>query len=310
MSEVSQITQTVDSVFIFIVGISLILLLGITITMFYFIIRFHHKRNPKATPIEGSIKLEIIWTVVPVILALVMFWVGYQGFEHMRNVPEGATQIKVTGRMWAWQFEYGNGKKTDTLYVPVGKPIEMLVTSIDVNHSFYVPAFRVKTDAIKGKINNLWFQVDKAGSYDIACAEYCGLRHAYMYSKVVAIPEAEYAVWINEDVGPREIDMSDVELVLAEGMKLYQDRNCNACHTLDGSKIIGPSFKGIYGKTEVVIENGVEKTITVDDDYLYRSIYEPNAQIVKGYQPLMPSQTGISSEQDVRILIEFIKDQK
>jgi cytochrome c oxidase subunit 2 len=201
-------------------------------------------------------------------------------------------------------------KKTDTLYVPVGKPIEMLVTSIDVNHSFYVPAFRVKTDAIKGKINNLWFQVDKAGSYDIACAEYCGLRHAYMYSKVVAIPEAEYAVWINEDVGPREIDMSDVELVLAEGMKLYQDRNCNACHTLDGSKIIGPSFKGIYGKTEVVIENGVEKTISVDDDYLYRSIYEPNAQIVKGYQPLMPSQTGISSEQDVRILIEFIKDQK
>lgn len=189
------IAQQVDSTFLLIVGISVVLLLIVTVTMIYFVIRYSRKRNPKPTDIHGNTTLEIIWTLIPTVLVLLMFFSGYSGFKYMRDVPEDAMPVTVTGKMWKWDFQYENGKLTDTLYVPVNKPIKMLIKSLDVNHSFYLPAFRVKEDAIPGRTNYLWFQPTETGSFDIACAEYCGLSHAYMYSKLVVMPEDEFYKW-------------------------------------------------------------------------------------------------------------------
>jgi len=190
-----NIAEQVDTTFFIITGISLFFLILITFFMIYFVVKYNKKRNPKPSNIEGNTKLEILWTVIPTLLALGMFFSGYAGFKNMRNVPEDAFTIKVIGRMWVWDFEYLNGKKTDTLYVPLSKPIKMEITSNDVNHSFYIPSFRVKEDAIPGRKNYLWFQPTAIGSYNIECAEYCGLSHSAMYSKVVVMPDAEFEKW-------------------------------------------------------------------------------------------------------------------
>lgn len=192
-----NIAEQVDTTFFIIAGISLFFLILITVSMIYFVVKYNKKRNPVPSNIEGNTKLEILWTVIPTLLALGMFFSGYAGFKNMRNFPENAFNIKVIGRMWVWNFEYENGKKTDTLYVPLSKPIKMEITSTDVNHSFYVPSFRVKEDAIPGRKNYLWFQPTAIGSYNIECAEYCGLSHSAMYSKVVVMPDDEFDKWYN-----------------------------------------------------------------------------------------------------------------
>ena len=190
-----NIVDQVDTTFIIIVGISVILLLMVAFFMVYFVIRYSKKRNATPSNITGNTKLEIIWTVIPIILVMLMFFSGYAGFKNMRNAPEESFTIKVIGRMWFWSFEYDNGKKSDTLYVPLSKPIKMEITSMDVNHSFYIPSFREKEDAIPGRKNYLWFQPMAIGSYNIECAEYCGLNHSAMYSKVVVMPDKDFEKW-------------------------------------------------------------------------------------------------------------------
>jgi len=194
----SGFTKDVDGVFLFILAISLLLLILITVLMVYFVIRYSRKRNPNPTNIEGNIPLEILWTVIPTILVIGMFYYGWIGYERMRNVPAGAMVIEVTARMWEWEFLYPNGVKTDTLYVPLGKAIQTNLKSADVNHSFFVPAFRLKKDVIPNKKNAAWFRADEVGAYDIACAEYCGLKHSYMYSKVVVMGENKFDLWYAE----------------------------------------------------------------------------------------------------------------
>jgi cytochrome c oxidase subunit II len=192
-----NIVDQVDTTFIIIVSISVFFLLLIGIVMIFFVIKYNKKRNPNPLNITGNTKLEILWTVIPTLLALGMFFSGYAGFKNMRNAPEDSFTIKVIGRMWVWSFEYDNGKKSDTLYVPLSRPIKMEITSTDVNHSFYVPSFRVKEDAIPGRKNYLWFQPTAIGSYNIECAEYCGLSHSAMYSKVVVMPDKDFEKWYN-----------------------------------------------------------------------------------------------------------------
>jgi cytochrome c oxidase, subunit II len=191
----SSYANTIDGAFLFIVIISLLLLIGITVTMIFFVVKYNRKKNPKAVNIEGNIKLEILWTAIPVLLVTAMFWYGWVGYVETRDVPADAMVVKVTGQMWIWKFEYGNGIKTDTLYVPVYKAVRLNLNSLDVNHSFYIPAFRIKKDAIANRNNYLWFRSDKIGSYDVACAEYCGLRHSYMYTKIVVMPQVDYDKW-------------------------------------------------------------------------------------------------------------------
>lgn len=193
-----NIAEQVDATFIFIVAVSFLLLLIVTVTMIYFVIKYNKKRNPVASSDDSNhVKLEIIWTLIPTILVLVMFYYGYSGFKNMRNVPDDAMTVKAVGRMWQWTFEYENGKKSDTLYVPVNKAVNMEITSVDVNHSFYLPDFRVKEDAVPGRVNYLWFMPTEERTYIIECAQYCGLNHSYMLSTISALPENKFYEWYN-----------------------------------------------------------------------------------------------------------------
>jgi len=191
----SPYSDFVDATFLSIVGISLLVLLGILIAMVFFVVRYSRKRNPHPTNIEGNVPLEIAWTLIPLALFMGMFYLGWEGYRQMSNVPEEAIPIKVTARMWAWTFEYPNGVTTDTLFVPVQAPMKLTLQSLDVNHSLYIPAFRIKKDVIPNRENVLWFKTSAVASYDIACAEYCGLRHAYMYTKVVSQDSTQFERW-------------------------------------------------------------------------------------------------------------------
>jgi len=187
--------ETVDFVMLYIVGISVILLLGITITMIYFVFKYHRKHGHKPVDIPHNTLLEIIWIAVPTVIVLSMFYFGYTGFAESRVIPKNAFKITATARMWQWEFTYANGKKTDTLYVPINKAIKIELHSMDVNHAMYIPAFRIKEDVLPGRTNYLTFNAKESGSYDIACAEYCGLNHSMMYTKVVVMPQVEFNSW-------------------------------------------------------------------------------------------------------------------
>lgn len=195
----NPIVQEVDNEFILIVAISVFFLLLVTIAMIYFVVRYRKSKNPVASNITGNTTLEVVWTIIPLALVLLIFWYGWVGFKTMRDVPSDAMTVKVTARMWRWSFEYDNNKQTDSLlYVPLNKPVKLEINSVDVNHSLYIPAYRVKEDAVPGRTNYLWFLPHELGEYEILCAEYCGLNHAYMQGRVVVIPENEFNKWLIE----------------------------------------------------------------------------------------------------------------
>ena len=194
----SNFTDGVDAVFLYITALSLIVLIGITVAMIYFVIRYSRKRNPVPTHVEENLTLEILWTAIPLVLFISMFYFGWVGYKDMRSIPDDAIEIKVTARMWQWSFEYPNGLKTDTLYVPKDKAVRTELISTDVNHAFFIPAFRVKKDVYANKVNDLWFKSDKVGRYDIACAEYCGLNHSAMYSAVYIMEQTDFDNWYKE----------------------------------------------------------------------------------------------------------------
>ena len=187
--------ESVDFVMLYIVAISVVLLLGITATMIYFVFKYHRKKGHEPKDIHGNVLLEVIWILIPTLLVLSMFYFGYASFRETREIPENPLTVKVTARMWQFSFEYPNGKKTDTLYVPVKTGIDLEMQSVDVNHAFYIPAFRIKEDIIHGKTNHLYFTPKELGSYDVACAEYCGLNHSAMYTKVKVIDANEFTTW-------------------------------------------------------------------------------------------------------------------
>lgn len=193
-----DIATQVDQTMMLIMVICIFFFLLVTGAMIYFVFRYSKKKNPVATNIHGNTTLEIAWTVIPLILVLIIFFYGWKGFENMRNVPEDAIPVKVTGQMWKWTFEYENGKRSDTLYAPLDQPMRMNIYSIDVNHSFYIPVLRVKEDAIPGRENYLWFEARNLGEYEIACAEYCGLDHWNMYAKLIVLPRDEFYAWYNK----------------------------------------------------------------------------------------------------------------
>ncbi|MCX6258358.1 MAG: cytochrome c oxidase subunit II [Bacteroidia bacterium] len=300
-SGASNYVRSTDLAFTIIFGISLFLLVLITSIMIYFLIRYNRKRNPVATQVKSSNALEITWTLVPIILVMIMFYYGWTGFEPMRNVPKDAMEIKAIGRMWTWSFAYNNGKVSDKLYVPFGKPVKINLMSEDVIHSLYIPAFRIKEDAVPGKNNYLWFIPEHPGTYDVMCAEYCGMRHSYMITQVNVMPEDSFNIWLNAGASA---SASPVE----QGYQLIKDNGCIGCHSTDGTKLVGPSFRGSFGVKKTVISAGKEHEITVDKDYIYKSIVDPNADIVKGFNlGIMPSFKNKISDQDIDKISDYIK---
>ena len=302
----SNFSEGVDTAFAIITGISLFFLIGITAIIISFIFKYNKKKNPVASEIEGSTKLEIIWTIIPLILVLFMFWIGWRSYTPERKVPADAMKIKVTAQMWSWRFEYENGKVEDTLFVPVNKAVVLNMVSLDVIHSLYIPAFRIKTDVVPGTDNYMWFKSLVTGSYDLFCAEYCGLRHSYMGTTVEVADQATFDKWYAAT--PPKIDSTVAAKPGFKGKLLTEQKGCIACHSSDGTKIVGPSYKGIFGHKVTVETNGKDREIMVDEAYLKKSILEANADVVKGFpKGSMPDYKAQLSEQDVNDIIEYIK---
>ena len=190
----------IDLAFWYILGISVILLIGITAVMIFFVIKYRRSKNPVPTDIRDNLNLEVVWTVIPTIIALTMFWVGWKSYIGLREVPEDAIEIEVAGQMYSWIFLYPNDKETeDELVVPLGKAVKLNIESWDVLHSFYIPSYRIKVDAVRGMTTYAWFMADKEGEYDILCTEYCGVDHAYMVAKLKIVPEEEYKIWLEQE---------------------------------------------------------------------------------------------------------------
>jgi cytochrome c oxidase subunit 2 len=294
--------RVVDNVFLYILLICVFLLGLITFLMVYFVIRYRREKHPRPADIEGSTWLEITWTVIPTLIVLTMFYYGLTGFAFLKKVPEGAMVVKVIARQWSWLFQYENGIQDIRLTVPVGKPVKLLLTSQDVIHGFYAPAFRIKQDVVPGMTNTLWFQPTEVGTFDVLCTQYCGLEHSHMLTKIVALPQEEFTKWYQ---GKKE------EVALKgppTGSKLHQEKGCFACHSTDGTPRVGPTFKGLFGKTEEVLTAGKDRTIVLDEASIRKHITEPNVDIVKGYPPVMPKVS--LTDEELTALVEFIKTLK
>jgi cytochrome c oxidase subunit II len=307
-SGASTFVQGVDTAFAVIIGISLFFLIGITAVMIYFLYRYNQKRHPKAVQIEGNTTLEIVWTVIPLVLVLGMFWFGYTGWVNMKRPPEGAMEVTVNARMWSFSFQYENGRITDKLYVPINEPVKLNLRALDVLHSLYIPAFRLKEDMVPGLQNNrAWFEATKEGSYSLFCTEYCGLQHSMMYTDVVVMSQEAFHEWYSDTTGLVPTIAEGANLALL-GRQVLEAKGCIACHSLDGSRLVGPSFKGTWGATHTVVTDGRERDVLVDEAYIRTSIYEPDYDLVKGYRKgQMISYRNEVSEDEIQLIIEFLK---
>jgi len=288
----------------FIFGACLVMLVGITVAMLFFVVRYHRSRAPEPTSQrEGSLWLEAVWTVLPTLLVLAMFYYGWSGYLTLRQVPKGALQATAVARMWAWSFKYENGRTSDKLYVPVGRPVQVNLESRDVLHGFYLPAFRIKRDAVPGMKNHVWFVATKPGSYDIFCSQYCGTGHSAMISTVEAVPEAQFKSWLEEG---QEGGHAGIKQAAQPILEKY---GCLGCHSLDGSPKVGPTFKGLFGSKVPVTRGGKRMVVLADEAYLRESIVAPGAAIVEGFPPVMPTMEGIT-DAEVKVLVEYLEGVK
>lgn len=297
----SNLAGAVDRAFIFIFAISFIFTIAITALMIYILIHFSRKRNKNPQQFSHNTKLEVAWTIIPLIIVMVMFYYGWAGFAPMRKVPADAIPVKVIGRMWSWEFDYGNGKISKELVVPFQKNVKLNLYSADVNHSLFIPAFRVKEDVIPGYDNYLWFKPIMKGTFDIYCTEYCGLAHSAMLAKAIVVDSLEFDKWLADLKVTGNIPEHP-------GLALLKSNACITCHSLDGSKIIGPSFKGLFGRKNIVVTDAGEKEIESNEDYIKRAIVDPNIEVVKGFNKglMQPYKDKISAE-DLDKIVDYFK---
>jgi cytochrome c oxidase subunit 2 len=253
--------------------------------------------------IDHSFKIEAIWTIIPTIVVLVLFWIGAQGYIDASVPPGDSMEIKGTAAKWLWTFTHPNGYvESGELHVPKGKPVKVILSSRDVLHSFYIPEFRVKHDAIPGAYTSVWFEATRTGTSAIECTEYCGKDHSNMLAKLVIMEPADYDKWLDEVSNEGKKYASPAKW----GESLYTKNACNTCHTLDGNKLVGPTFKGLFGRSEKTNKGAV----TVDENYIRESILNPTAKVVDGYQPVMPPFQGALKDDQIDALIAFLKTVK
>ncbi len=315
MTAVSNTARAFDAVFLGILIVCVLLLTLITAAMVFFIIKFRHKPGRKVANIHGNAMLEVVWTAIPVIIVLVMFWYGYLGYRALHKGPSDAFEINVVGQMWMWTFTYPNGIQSDVMRVPSGQPVKAVVQSLDVIHGFFVPAFRMKQDAVPGRKNPVWFTPTKPGKYDIMCTVFCGQQHSGMHAFLEVMPKEEFARWYTSNK-PKVTTSASADKGASkaaspsQGESVMKMNACFSCHSTDGSKLVGPTYKGVFGSKVTVVTDGKERVVTVDEDYIRRSMLEPNSDVLKGFQPQMPSQKGKLSEADIQSVIAYIKTLK
>jgi cytochrome c oxidase subunit II len=310
LPEAASVTAgSVDWLFYFLIWSCVGLFLLVVIPVLWFTVRYRRKtESQKAlSQVDHSVKIETAWTLLPCIYLAFLFYWGFIGFVDIYTIPFNAKILRVIGQKWNWTVQYpdddisvsGQGA---VIGVPLGQPVQLIMSSQDVIHSFFVPNFRIKQDVLPGRYSSIWFESTKIGEFPVFCAEYCGDEHSKMLAVIKVMPQEEYKSWLTKKKS-ENVGLPPVEL----GRKLYTQKACNACHTIDGTPKIGPSFKGVYGHmTQLEGMTGVK----VDDGYIRESILEPQAKIVKGYPPVMPTFKGQLSESDINALIEFIKSLK
>jgi len=295
--QASEQAAQVDALYFFLVAVTAFFTVLVAVLVVVFAVKFHRKHDTEVgEAIHGSLALELLWTVIPLGITMVMFVWGAQVFFHMTRAPKGAMEIFVVGKQWMWKAEHtGGAREINELHVPVGQPVKLIMGSEDVIHSFFIPDFRVKADVVPGRLNTLWFTATKPGKYHIFCTQYCGTKHSAMIGWVTVMEPAEYQAWLGG--GTSGGSMAD------NGAKLFQDLACSTCH-LENGQGRAPSLKGVYGKT-VQLQNG--QTVTVDEAYIRESVLNPQAKVVAGFQPIMPTFQGLVTEEQLLQLIAYIK---
>lgn len=296
--------------------IGVVLFTGTLGAAIYWAIRYRRKGSDQKTPyIGGSYLIEFLSVfMISVWVAIFFIW-GWKDYSYLITPKMNEYEINVIGQQWSWQMQYAHGKTlTNELYVPRGTPVRLVMTSKDVLHSFFIPAFRNKQDTIPGQFTELRFTATKTGSYDIFCAEYCGTAHSKMIGKVHVLEPGDFQKWVDGifelpkaqaavaagDGGAQPAKASLAEL----GAQLYKTKTCNACHTVDGKPLVGPSFKGLFGSERELMSGS---KVTADENYIRESLMDPMKKVVKGYPPSMPTFRGMLSDEEVNQLIAYIK---
>ncbi|MDQ4074995.1 MAG: cytochrome c oxidase subunit II [Chloroflexota bacterium] len=307
-----------DLLALVLIGLGVIFAGGVAVLITFFAIRYRRGANvDRSHPPHTSLLLEVSWIVIPLAIALGVFvWATDMYFEMMRP-PEGALDVYVIGKQWMWKIQHASGaREINQLHVPTGRPVRLTMTSQDVIHSFFIPAFRIKYDVLPGRFTSVWFEATEPGEYHLFCTEYCGSEHARMIGSVIAMAPADYEAWLAANnppnvagrvLGGTETDTAQDDVALeglaAAGQELFVDLGCSSCH-LPGGEGVGPSLVGIYGEPRQLEDGG---TVTADEEYIRRSIVEPNAQIVAGYPSVMPTYEGQVDEEQIIALVEYIR---
>ncbi|HZS44381.1 MAG TPA: cytochrome c oxidase subunit II [Blastocatellia bacterium] len=297
--QASSYAEKVDNLFLFLVGLTIFFTVSIALCEIFFAIKYRRRhKNEVPKPIEGSMKLELLWTIIPFCIAMGIFVWGTSVYFSLYHVPDQTMDIYVTGKQWMWRFQHPEGQREiNELHVPVGRRVKLTMATEDVIHAFFVPDFRIKSDVPPGRYTTAWFEATKPGRYRLFCAEYCGTNHSRMIGWIDVMDPADYEAWLSG--GAAEGSLAD------SGQKLFQQLACITCHKTDGSGR-GPVLEGLYGKP-VTLDNG--QTVTVDDTYIRESILDSNAKIVNGYQrpSIMPTFKGLVNEEQLLQLIAYIK---
>ena len=291
----------VDRIFSLILWVSVFFFVLIVLLMVLFVVRYRRRagREEAEPSPRHNTALEITWTVIPILIVIVIFVWGFRAFLNLNVPPANAYEVLVTGQKWKWLFTYPNGHVDENLHVPVDTPVRLVMTSEDVIHSFYVPAFRMKKDVVPGRYSKAWFRATRVGEFQVYCAEYCGTSHSDMLSMVVVHEPGGFEQWLE-----RAADFLATMPPAEAGAKLVTQRGCAQCHSVDGRGGIGPTLKGVFGH-EQQLTTGVR--VTADEDYIRESIIEPQAKVVAGYQPVMPTYKGRLKDAEITAIIEYLK---
>lgn len=293
----STIANSVDDLYYFLTGITLFFTVLIFSIIFYFMVKYHRQSDDEIPPeTHSSMFLELTWTIIPSLICVVIFVWSSALFVRNSRPPRSAKELFVIGKQWMWEVQHPEGaREIDALHVPVGEAIKLTMTSQDVIHGFYIPAFRVKKDVLPGRYTSIWFKADKPGTYHLFCSQYCGTNHSKMRGWVYVMSQADYAAWL--------ANASNAEPLAQQGHRLFIQLGCDTCHTESASGA-GPVLTGIYGKPEK-LQNG--QTRVVDDSVIRSAILTPNSVHVAGYAPIMPTFTGQINEDQVVQLVAYIK---
>ena len=285
----------VDALFIFLLIISGLMTGLIFVAVVYFAARYRHRKGVPAEQIEGSIALELTWTIIPLGVFLVIFAWGAVVYFKSRTPPRGATEVYVVAKQWMWKLQHAEGQREiNELHVPVDRDVKLIMTSQDVIHSFFVPAFRMKQDVVPGRYAVVWFRAIKPGTYHLFCAQYCGTQHSGMIGSIIVMEPAQYEAWMGASSnGPLSV----------AGERIFAELGCSTCHRAD-TQARGPNLQGIFGHP-VLLQDG--RTVTADENYIRESILDPGSQIVSGFKPVMPTFQGLVSEEQLNALVAYVK---